>query len=92
MTEPDEPAELAIHRRLQALNESRLRGVDDPAMDRVLTKTRAGLVRELLRCVAAIERLPVAGDRELALEQSAKRASQLEYLRATINEMGGAPQ
>ena len=81
-----------IYRRLQALNESRVRGVDDPAMDRVLAKARAALVRELLRCVAAIERLPEAKDREVALQQRARRAGQLEFLRATVAEMGGAPQ
>lgn len=84
--------ELAIYRRLEALNESRVRGVADPAMDRVLAKARGALVRELLKCVAAIERLPEAKDREAALEQRVKRAGQLEYLRAVISEMGDARQ
>lgn len=87
-----DPPELAIYRRLVALNESRVRGVDDPAMDRVLAKARAALIRELLRCVAAIERLPEARDREAALEQRAKRAGQVEYLRAVIGEMGSTMQ
>ena len=88
----NEPPELAIYRRLEALNASRVRDVDDPALDRVLAKARAALVRELLRCVAAIERLPEAKDREVALQQRARRAGQLEFLRATVAEMGGAPQ
>ena len=87
MSEPTD-----IYRRLEALNESRVRGVDDPALDRVLAKARGALVRELLRCISAIERLPEAKDRELAAEQRAKRAGQLDFLRATITEMGGASQ
>ena len=93
MTEPeraDEPVD--IYNRLEALNASRVRGVDDPAMDRVLAKARAALIRELLKCVSAIERLPESKDRDLALEQRAKRAGQVDFLRATITEMGGAPQ
>jgi hypothetical protein len=88
----EEPPELAIYRGLEALNESRVRGVDDPAMDRVLAKARAALIRELLKCISAIERLAEAKDRGLAAEQAAKRRSQLEYLRATVAEMGGATQ
>ena len=76
----EESDELAAYRRLQALAESRVRGVADPAMDRALARTKAALIRELHRCIAAIERLPAAKDRELALEQAAKRASQVEYL------------
>ena len=87
MSEPTD-----VYDRLQALNESRVRGVDDPAMDRVLAKARAALIRELLRCISAIERLPVEKDRDLALEQAAKRASQIEYLRCVLAELGGAPQ
>ena len=85
----NEPPELAIYRRLEALNASRVRDVDDPALDRVLAKARGALVRELLRCVAAIERLPENRDRNLAAEQAVRRAGQLEFLRATISEMGG---
>lgn len=62
------PDELEAYRRLQALVESRVRGVADPAMDRVLARTKAALIRDLHRCIAAIERLPVAKDRELALD------------------------
>ena len=86
----DDPID--IYNRLQALNESRVRGVDDPAMDRVLAKARAALIRELLKCISAIERLPEARGRELAAEQTVKRRGQIDFLRATITEMGGAPQ
>ena len=88
----EEPAELAAYARLQALAASRVRGVADPRLDRVLARTRTALIRETLRCIAAIERLPVAKNRELALEQAAKRASQVEFLRAGLDELGGAPQ
>ena len=37
---------------------SRVLGVADPAMDKVLTKARGALVRELLKCISAIERSP----------------------------------
>jgi hypothetical protein len=88
----DEPAELAAYRRLQALVESRVRGVADPAMDRVLVRTRDAMIRELHKCIAAIERLPAAKNRELALEQAAKRASQVEYFRFIIVELGNTLQ
>ena len=39
------PESLAIYRRLEALNASRVRDVDDPALDRVLAKARGALVR-----------------------------------------------
>ena len=75
-----------------ALAESRVRGVADPAMDRVLQRTRDAMIRELHKCIAAIERLPAAKDRELALEQAAKRASQIEYFRFGIVELGNTLQ
>jgi hypothetical protein len=88
----EESAELAAYRRLQTLVESRVLGVADPAMDRVLRRTRDAMIREALRCIAAIERLPAAKDRELALEQAAKRASQVEFLRALIAELENTMQ
>jgi hypothetical protein len=87
MSEPTD-----IYNRLKALNESRVRGVEDPALDKALSKARLALIRELLKCIAAIERLPEAKDREVALEQRAKRAGQTEYLRAVIAQMGDTPQ
>ena len=87
MSEPTD-----IYDRLHAPAESRVRGVADAALDKVLSKTRLALIRELLRCISAIERLPEARDPEVALEQRAKRASQVEYVRHVIAEMGSAPQ
>jgi hypothetical protein len=69
-----------------------VRGVADPAMDQVLKRTRDAMIRELHKSVAAIESLPTAKDRELALEQRAKRASQIEYFRFAIVELGNTLQ
>ena len=69
-----------------------MRGVADPAMDRVLARTKDALIRDLHRCIAAIERLPAAKDRELALEQAAKRASEIEFLRFAIVQIGDTLQ
>ena len=80
--------ELDAYQRLQALAASRLGGVPDPAMARVLERMKTAIIRETLKCIAAIERLPTAKDSEQALEQAAKRASQLEFLRALIDELG----
>ena len=88
----DEPAELAAYRRLQAMVESRVYGVADSALDRVLQRPRDAMIRELHRSIAAIERLPAAKHRELALEQAAKRASQVEYFRGVIVELGNTMQ
>jgi hypothetical protein len=88
----EEPAELATYRRLQALAESRVRGVADPAMDRALRRTRDAMIRELHKSIVAIESLPTAKNHELAREQSAKRASQVEYFRFAIIELGNTLQ
>ena len=81
--------ELDAYRRLQDLAASRLRGIPDPALDKILRRTRDAHIRELLRCV---ERLPTAADRKLALAQAAQRASEVEYLRACIVELGNTLQ
>ena len=66
----EEPAELATYRRLQALADLRVRGVADPAMDRVLRRTRDAMIRELHKSIAAIE---PCRRRKLANSRSSRR-------------------
>ena len=88
----EEAPELASYRRLQALAQSRVYGVADPAMDRVLQRTRDAMIREFHRSIVAIENLPEAKDREVALEQGTKRRSQVEFFRFVIAELGNTMQ